>query len=163
MQPSYLWGEEEAENGEVGRGGRGQEASWLVRFTTGHTYLKAITKIDVQQLARISVQHEVGGMSIAKAQQVADHAHHSRAARVPCSPLQPHLTVAALQPQHLVQVLSCRPESKHGLLLGKKGVTREVRCNHTTMLRSLLQAEHMLPGCSLTLIEYTQSLRHKAS
>ena len=31
-------------------------------------YLKAVSKVNVQQLARISVQHEVGGVAIPQAQ-----------------------------------------------------------------------------------------------
>ena len=70
-------------------------------------HLKAVAKVNVQQLARVAVQHEVGRVAVPQPQQVPHHAHHSCAASVPRSSLQPHLAVAALQPQHLMQVLAC--------------------------------------------------------
>ncbi len=75
-------------------------------------YLKAVAKVNVQQLARVAVQHEVGGVAIPQPQQVPHHAHHSCAASVPRSSLQPHFAVAAFQPQHLMQVLACQSVSQ---------------------------------------------------
>lgn len=71
-----------------------------------HGGLKAVAKVDVQQLAAVAVQHQVAGVPVAQAQQIAHHGHDSSGAGVVCAPLQPHLAAARLEPQHLVQVLA---------------------------------------------------------
>lgn len=56
-----------------------------------HRRLEAVAKVDVQQLARVAVQHQVAGVPVAQAQQVAHHGHDARGPRVRRAPLQPHL------------------------------------------------------------------------
>ena len=84
------------------------------------TYLEAITKVDVHDLATLALKHEVGRVAIAKPQDIAHHAHDSEALRVVGATFQPHLSTVGLEPQHLVQVLAGRVlqrvlEHLHGL------------------------------------------------
>mmetsp|Transcript_13522 Transcript_13522/g.28909 ORF Transcript_13522/g.28909 Transcript_13522/m.28909 type:complete len:454 (-) Transcript_13522:2570-3931(-) len=84
------------------------ERDLLGELLAVHGRLKAVPKVNVQQLATIPVEHEVGGVPVPQAQDVAHHGHDCSGARVVGAPVQPHLTVAALEPQHLVQVLPAR-------------------------------------------------------
>ena len=70
-------------------------------------HLKAVSKVDVEQLARKAVQHEVGGVPVPQAQEVAHHAHDTRAACVVRPPIQPDFAVAGLEPQHPMQIVPC--------------------------------------------------------
>mmetsp|Transcript_17483 Transcript_17483/g.52433 ORF Transcript_17483/g.52433 Transcript_17483/m.52433 type:complete len:714 (+) Transcript_17483:377-2518(+) len=85
---------------------RQPERHLLRELLAVHGGLEAVAEVDVQQLARVPVQHEVAGVAVAQAQQVAHHGHHRRAARVCRPPLQPHLGGAGLEPHDAVEVIA---------------------------------------------------------
>eukprot|EP00162_Nutomonas_longa_P011397 comp20527_c0_seq1/m.41541 comp20527_c0_seq1/g.41541 ORF comp20527_c0_seq1/g.41541 comp20527_c0_seq1/m.41541 type:complete len:384 (+) comp20527_c0_seq1:194-1345(+) len=71
-----------------------------------HCDFKAVAEIDVHNLAACAVHHEIGRVAIAKTENVADHRHHTERAGVVCALVEPHLAVARLEPEHLVQILA---------------------------------------------------------
>ena len=64
-------------------------------------HLEAVAEVDVQDLARVAVQHQVGRVAVAEPEDVADHRHDRERARVVGAPEQPVLGVARAQPEHL--------------------------------------------------------------
>mmetsp|Transcript_10854 Transcript_10854/g.22568 ORF Transcript_10854/g.22568 Transcript_10854/m.22568 type:complete len:327 (-) Transcript_10854:940-1920(-) len=87
---------------------RQPEGHLLGELLPVHRGLEAVAKVDVKDLARVPVQHQVGRVAVAQAQDVPDHAHHRQRARVVGPPVQPHFRGAALEPQHLGQVVARR-------------------------------------------------------
>src|SRR5690554_1439827 len=56
-----------------------------------HGNLEAVAKVDVDNLARDAVEHEVRRVAIAETEDVPDHRHDAQGPRVVRSPLQPRL------------------------------------------------------------------------
>mmetsp|Transcript_31785 Transcript_31785/g.69550 ORF Transcript_31785/g.69550 Transcript_31785/m.69550 type:complete len:207 (-) Transcript_31785:165-785(-) len=83
---------------------RQPERHGLRKLVAPHRHLEAVAKIDVQDLPREAVQHQVRRMPISEPEDVADHAHHGERAREVAPSLEPRLGRGRLHPQHAVQV-----------------------------------------------------------
>mmetsp|Transcript_38512 Transcript_38512/g.53470 ORF Transcript_38512/g.53470 Transcript_38512/m.53470 type:complete len:204 (+) Transcript_38512:646-1257(+) len=70
-----------------------------------HGRLEAIPKVNVQDLARVPIQHQVAWVSVAEAEEVADHAHHGQGASVVGAAVEPNFRGVTLQPEHFVQIV----------------------------------------------------------
>jgi hypothetical protein len=46
-------------------------------------HLEAVAEVNVDELARVAVQHEVGWVAVPKAKNVAHHVHHRQRPSVP--------------------------------------------------------------------------------
>ena len=66
----YCWGgcEPEEHTGE-------SEGDRLWKLLAPHRHFEAVAKVDVQDLAREAVQHQVGGVAVAQPEDVPDHRH----------------------------------------------------------------------------------------
>lgn len=60
-----------------------------------------LTKVDVEEFARIPIQHEVGGVPVAEAQDIAHHRHDGGGPGAVGAAGQPQLRGPALEPEHL--------------------------------------------------------------
>ena len=80
---------------------REAERDALGELVAVHGDLEAVAEVDMEDLARVAVEHEVRRVPVAEAQDVSDHGHDGQAARVPCAPVQPLLRVVALEPEDL--------------------------------------------------------------
>jgi len=67
-------------------------------------HLEAVAKVDVKDLARQTVEHQVGRVAVAEAENVADHAHDGERTREVGPALEPRLRRRRLHPEHAVQV-----------------------------------------------------------
>eukprot|EP00968_Pinguiococcus_pyrenoidosus_P000364 scaffold24_cov245-Pinguiococcus_pyrenoidosus.AAC.16 len=71
-----------------------------------HGHLEAVAEVHVKDLAVAPLEHEIRRVAVAESQDVPDHAHHSEGSAKVRPTLEPLLTVRALQPQDLVEVLA---------------------------------------------------------
>ena len=75
-------------------------------FLAVHGYLEAITEIDVDDLARNAVEHQVRRVAIAKPQNVADHGHCCEGACEVGSTVEPRFGALALKPEDTVEIFT---------------------------------------------------------
>lgn len=73
-----------------------------------HGHLEAVAKVDVHNLARDSVEHQVRRVAVTQSENVSNHGHDAQRARVICAALQPGLGRLGLEPENTVQVLARR-------------------------------------------------------
>ena len=85
---------------------RGGLKSRAAADAAAHRHLEAVAKVDVEDLARQTVEHQVGRVAVAEAEDVAHHAHHRERARVVRPAREPVLRVERSQPEHLGDVLA---------------------------------------------------------
>jgi hypothetical protein len=74
-------------------------------FVTLHRNLKAVAEVDVDDLARNTVKHQVTRMTVAKPKDVAYYAHDTQGSSVVRATLEPGFGRLALEPEYAVQVL----------------------------------------------------------
>ena len=92
---------------------RQAEGYLLGEFLARHRRLEAVAEVDVYDLAVGAVEHQIGGMAVAEAEHVADHAHDGERARVVGAPLEPLLGRQALVPEYLGEVVALRGLDGH--------------------------------------------------
>ena len=73
-----------------------------------HGHLEAVAEVDVDDLARDAVQHQVARVPVPEPEDVPHHRHHGQRARVVGAPLEPGFGRFGFQPQHAVEVLARR-------------------------------------------------------
>ena len=73
-----------------------------------HGDLEAVAVVDVHDLAVDAVEHQVAGVPVPQAEDVADHAHDGEGARVVCAALEPGLAGFGLEPEDAVEILAGR-------------------------------------------------------
>jgi hypothetical protein len=54
-----------------------------------HCHLEAVTEINMDDLAGVSIQHEIRRMPIAQSENITDHRHDGKGTRVVRSPSKP--------------------------------------------------------------------------
>ena len=67
-------------------------------FVAVHGHFEAVAKVNVDDLASDSVEHQVGWMSVAQTKDISDHGHDSQRARVIGSAAKPCFRTLALEP-----------------------------------------------------------------
>lgn len=73
-----------------------------------HRDFEAVTKVDVNNLAADAVHEQVRRVSIAQAEDVADHRHDGERAAVIAASVKPGFGVPTLEPEDSVKVLTGR-------------------------------------------------------
>lgn len=72
-----------------------------------HGDLETVAEINVHNLARYAIKHEIRGMAIAQTENVAHHGHDGEGARVVCSTVEPGFGGFRLEPENAVEILAC--------------------------------------------------------
>ena len=75
---------------------RETEGDLLREFLARHRHLEAVAEVDVHDLAADATQHQIGRMSVPKAEHVTHHRHHRQRSRVVCTSVEPHLTATKI-------------------------------------------------------------------
>ena len=81
-------------------------ALWVLFAVHGH--FEAVAEVNVNHFARDAVQHQVGWVTVAKAEDVTDHGHYSQGPGVVGSTLEPGLRALALEPENTIEIFSSR-------------------------------------------------------
>jgi hypothetical protein len=72
-----------------------------------HRHLEAVSKINVDDLAGNPVQHQVTRVAIAETQNIPDHGHDGKRARVVGTAIEPRLRTLGFEPKDTVEILAC--------------------------------------------------------
>jgi hypothetical protein len=76
---------------------RQSEGHFLWKLLTQDRHFEAVSKVNVHYIAGMALKHNVGRMTIAKAEDVADHAHGGKTACVVIALINPNLAVGRLE------------------------------------------------------------------
>ena len=91
--------------------GKGEHARQAERHALGifvavHGHLKAVAKVNVDYFPRAAVQHQVGRMSVAQAEDVAHDRHDGQGPRIICATFEPGLGAPTLEPEDAVEIFA---------------------------------------------------------
>lgn len=89
-----------------GQHAREAEGDALGVFLAVHGDFEAVAEVDVDDLAGDAVEHEVAGVPVAEAEDVADHGHDGEGAGVVGATLEPGLGGFGFEPEDAVEVLA---------------------------------------------------------
>jgi hypothetical protein len=90
-----------------------------------HCDFETVTEVNVHNFTGDAVKHEVGGMSVAQTEDIANHGHDRKGACVVGTPVEPGFRALALEPKNAVQVLACgvvQSVAEHFNLLHKREI-----------------------------------------